>query len=436
MIDERERFERTAARFEPPTDAFDRFVDRRRRVQRNRRITAGVIALLIAAAAAGSLGYEIRSAPPVVQPAPPGVGIFEPMRGWIALCGSTRSVRIAPASLRGGPNGCGATGPSADRGRSRRSDRLVSERRSVADVRRSCDRRRWVDCDDHSSERIPAGVVLTGWLDGRVPGPRWLVGFRHGRRDGQAFGHRASRCRWLLLARVVPNGVGDRLHRDGEAGDHLGPKSGRNRSSCDRPAARPCRRARAVGVVARRLDVGVRTEPDVLRHRADRDLDSERRRLRSAPDHTERWQLGPDLVARRSTDRVRSGPARVHRRARRHRSAARVGRPRVRLLHRVEPRAVFELARRGHGVDGVREADHGRPAARLVARRWEAKADGRVCGARPAMHVDPQRVERRASTRRRARARPSGRTDRAGRARRRTTDGRRSPSARRRRRTP
>jgi hypothetical protein len=84
MIDERELFERTAARFEPPTDAFDRFVDRRRRVQRNRRITAGAIALVIAAAVAGSLGYEIRSAPPVVEPAPPSAGIFEPMRGWIA----------------------------------------------------------------------------------------------------------------------------------------------------------------------------------------------------------------------------------------------------------------------------------------------------------------------------------------------------------------
>jgi len=98
MIDERELFERAAARFEPPTDAFDRFVDRRRRVQRNRRITAGVIALLVAAAAAGSLGYEIRSAPPVVQPAPPGVGIFEPMRGWIAYV-DQRDLSASPRSL-------------------------------------------------------------------------------------------------------------------------------------------------------------------------------------------------------------------------------------------------------------------------------------------------------------------------------------------------
>lgn len=98
MIDERELFEQTAARFEPPTDAFDRFVDRRRRVQRNRRITAGVIALLVAAAAAGSLGYEIRSAPPVVQPAPPGVGIFEPMRGLIAYV-DQRDLSASPRHL-------------------------------------------------------------------------------------------------------------------------------------------------------------------------------------------------------------------------------------------------------------------------------------------------------------------------------------------------
>lgn len=55
MIDDHELFERASERFAPPERSFERLVDRRDRKHRNKRITAGVLALFVAAAGTGAL---------------------------------------------------------------------------------------------------------------------------------------------------------------------------------------------------------------------------------------------------------------------------------------------------------------------------------------------------------------------------------------------
>lgn len=80
MIDEREIVRRAAEALTPPEPSFDRLLDRRDRVQRNRRIQAGVLGIAVAIAV-GWVGFSaIRSTPP-----PPAddrsedLGIFAPV---------------------------------------------------------------------------------------------------------------------------------------------------------------------------------------------------------------------------------------------------------------------------------------------------------------------------------------------------------------------
>lgn len=110
MIDERELFERTAERFEPPPDAFDRFTKRRVRRQRTRRVSAGVVALAIALAVAGWLGETVRSAPDVT-PAPPTHGIFDAMVGRIAFT-SERDLRRTSQHHIAGADPIGVSAPA------------------------------------------------------------------------------------------------------------------------------------------------------------------------------------------------------------------------------------------------------------------------------------------------------------------------------------
>ena len=66
MIDDRELFERAVGRFAPPERSFERLVTRRDRKHRNKRIAAGVVALVVAAAGIGAL---LRAFPSGTMPA-------------------------------------------------------------------------------------------------------------------------------------------------------------------------------------------------------------------------------------------------------------------------------------------------------------------------------------------------------------------------------
>jgi WD40 repeat protein len=71
MIEERELFERAVQRFAPVDGSFERLLDRRDRRQRNKRVTAGVVALLLAALVIGAALRAIQAGPPVpVTPTP------------------------------------------------------------------------------------------------------------------------------------------------------------------------------------------------------------------------------------------------------------------------------------------------------------------------------------------------------------------------------
>ena len=71
MIEERELFERAVQRFAPVDGSFERLLDRRDRKQRNKRVAAGVVALLLAALVIGAALRAIQAGPPVpVTPTP------------------------------------------------------------------------------------------------------------------------------------------------------------------------------------------------------------------------------------------------------------------------------------------------------------------------------------------------------------------------------
>src|SRR5262245_36767877 len=92
MIDDRDLFERSAAQFDPPIDAFDRFTVRRERHERNQRIAAGVVTFIIALALAAA-AWALRN-PQQLQPAPPNA--FDKAHGWIAVGGPTSVVAVDP----------------------------------------------------------------------------------------------------------------------------------------------------------------------------------------------------------------------------------------------------------------------------------------------------------------------------------------------------
>jgi hypothetical protein len=69
MIDERERYERAFQQFQMPEPAWDRLVDRRDRKRRNKRITAGVVGIVVFVAAiwiVTSVGSFDRTQTPAV----------------------------------------------------------------------------------------------------------------------------------------------------------------------------------------------------------------------------------------------------------------------------------------------------------------------------------------------------------------------------------
>lgn len=64
MIDDRELFDRAVQRFAPADGSFERLITRRDRKQRNKRVTAGVVALLLAAVVIGAALRAIQTGPP------------------------------------------------------------------------------------------------------------------------------------------------------------------------------------------------------------------------------------------------------------------------------------------------------------------------------------------------------------------------------------
>jgi Tol biopolymer transport system component len=73
--------ERAAQRFQPPERSFERLVVRRARKHRNRRITTGVVAIIVALVSFAALIQAFRT---VQRPADRTKDIFAAVQGWIA----------------------------------------------------------------------------------------------------------------------------------------------------------------------------------------------------------------------------------------------------------------------------------------------------------------------------------------------------------------
>ena len=84
MNDERERLQRVVQGFAPPNDAFERLVNRRGRRQRNRRIRAGAVGVIVALATAAILVRTIESEHVPAHPTPP-LGAGEVLTGSTPL---------------------------------------------------------------------------------------------------------------------------------------------------------------------------------------------------------------------------------------------------------------------------------------------------------------------------------------------------------------
>ncbi|HEV8057368.1 MAG TPA: hypothetical protein VGQ01_02600, partial [Actinomycetota bacterium] len=101
MIDEREQFGRVVRGFAPPNDAFERFVDHKGRKQRNRRIRAGALGVIVALAAGilfvRSLTSDSVPANPPVEPAPAPLSgaIAYDLQGQIHVAGLDGSNPVA-----------------------------------------------------------------------------------------------------------------------------------------------------------------------------------------------------------------------------------------------------------------------------------------------------------------------------------------------------
>ena len=99
MIDEREQFGRVVRGFAPPNDAFERFVDRKDRKQRNRRIRAGALGVIVALGVGILLVRSLTSdgvpANPPVEPAPLSGAIAYDLQGQIHVAGLDGSNPVA-----------------------------------------------------------------------------------------------------------------------------------------------------------------------------------------------------------------------------------------------------------------------------------------------------------------------------------------------------
>src|SRR5215471_16980605 len=87
MIDERDLYQGAIDKFPPPERSFELLGRRRERKQRNKRISAGVVALaIVALSAAGFMkAFGGLGETPATQPTPSrDMGIFTGLGGWIA----------------------------------------------------------------------------------------------------------------------------------------------------------------------------------------------------------------------------------------------------------------------------------------------------------------------------------------------------------------
>lgn len=95
MIDDHDLFERAVERFAPPEGSFERLAKRRDRKHRNKRITAGVVALIVAAIGTGAI---VRALPSGTVPADDPSTTFEGT--WssteLEFRGSTQTMTIRP----------------------------------------------------------------------------------------------------------------------------------------------------------------------------------------------------------------------------------------------------------------------------------------------------------------------------------------------------
>ena len=94
MIDEGDLFERSAAQFDPPADALERFIARRERHERNRRLAAAIVAAVIVGAIAAAAALFLRN-PTEIKPAP-APDAFAGMHGWIAVGGTDQITAVDP----------------------------------------------------------------------------------------------------------------------------------------------------------------------------------------------------------------------------------------------------------------------------------------------------------------------------------------------------
>jgi hypothetical protein len=96
MIDDHDLFERAVERFAPPEGSFERLAKRRDRKHRNKRIVAGVVALVVAVVGMGAL---VRALPSGTVPADDPSTTFEGT--WnsteLEFFGSAQSMTIRPA---------------------------------------------------------------------------------------------------------------------------------------------------------------------------------------------------------------------------------------------------------------------------------------------------------------------------------------------------
>ena len=120
MIDDHDLFERAVERFAPPEGSFERLATRRDRKHRNKRITAGVLALVVAAAGTAAL---IRAFPSGSVPADDDA--FAPFLGeWTtaAPAGDVRTMTIRASEgeavrvVAEGTDSAGCSAPSMLRG--------------------------------------------------------------------------------------------------------------------------------------------------------------------------------------------------------------------------------------------------------------------------------------------------------------------------------
>jgi len=123
VIDEREIVRRAAEALTPPEPSFDRLLQRRDRVHRNRRIRAGALGMAVAIAV-GWLGVNsIRSTPPVSADRSEELGIFAPVAGRILFVNEDG---VAVAGFDPGPWAIDPSGPADTTAGPRVADEVVS----------------------------------------------------------------------------------------------------------------------------------------------------------------------------------------------------------------------------------------------------------------------------------------------------------------------